>query len=223
MIGFGKKNEEERMMDKQMAFQRELSREQNAISTVDPNDAPYLAQREGMQDLTRWQQDLDDDINYLKYDFKNMIKTDDGWKHMTKMIYVRDSNGQLIEKEVKLNPIMNDEGIYRVISVVKRYLTRNLMMSNYSEIIICRIMRGLVQDLVIHLGLNWRKYEMNYSDLSLVVRMVKDSVEPTLYRCLNNGERRYLNTINKRIETMNLSDQEKKKSGFTEMLKGGVR
>lgn len=209
---FGRQNQEERFRKQEMAFQKGLTREQNASQMVDPNDAPYLYQKEVMQDLTRWQQDLDSDVERLSYDFKNMYEDENGkWVQTKQTIYEKDKDGILKPKTVYSKPMMNDHGIYRVISLTKRYLTRNLMMSNLSEEIICRIMKGIVIDLVIHISFNWQRYEMDFSDLSIVVRMIKDSIEPTLYRCWNDGERKYLNTINKRIETMNMSAEEQKK------------
>lgn len=220
---FGQKPAEERALDKQLSSQEKQSREQSMLATVDPSDGPYLEKKEGMQDLTRWQQDLDNEIVSLMHDFKSQIFIEGKWLPIKETKYIQDEKGVTKGVPVPIKPIMNDEGIYRIISLVKRYLTRNVMMSNYSEQIIVRTMRGLVIDVGIHIALNWKRYEMDYSDLSIVMRMIKDSVEPTLYRCYNNGERRYLNTINKRIEALNMTpDGDKKKGMFAELL-GGMK
>jgi len=193
------KTQEEKLMDRQLVHQREQNREANSAAMVDPSDQTYLYQKEQIQDLTRWQQDLEDDVEALRHDLMNERRTKDGWG--------------LAYQDAK--PLMTDEGTSKIISFIKRYLSRNLIMSNLDEYIITRIMRGLVTDITIHIAMNYKQYQLDVTDRSLVVRMIKDSIEPTLYRSFNNGERNYLNTINKRIETTNLSEREQKKAtGF---------
>lgn len=196
------KTQEERLMDKQLAINTSDNRERNVVAMVDPSDQTYLYQKEQTQDLTRWQQDLDDDVERLRHDFQNEVLTDKG--------YVKAYEGA--------TALMTQEGTSKLIGFIKRYLTRNLIMSNLDEFIITRIMRGLVIDITIHLAMNWQQYKLDETDRSLVVRMIKDSIEPTLYRSYRNGERNYLNTINKRIETNNFSEKDQ---GRVKALWGG--
>ncbi|GAJ15340.1 unnamed protein product, partial [marine sediment metagenome] len=90
--------------------------------------------------------------------------------------------------------------------------------SNLSEEIICRTMRGLVTTLVINLGSKYEKYDIDFHDLSLIIKVVKDRVEPTLYRAMNNGERSYLNTINKRIEAYSEQQSAPNKKGMLGLI-----
>ena len=200
---------EMKSLDKQLLAQKEMNREQGAYSALMQNDTELLDRQQFNQDLTKWQQNLEDDLDMLQHDLRSERLIDGNWLPVTIKNY--NEKGELIEYAVR--PLMNESGIYRVSSIVKRYLTRNVMMSNLSESIICRIMKGMVTDLVVNVGMNWKEYEIDYTDLSLIVRMIKDTVEPTLYRCLNNGERNYLNTINKRVEAWNMNPSKEKK-GF---------
>jgi hypothetical protein len=210
MLGFGQ-NKEEAMLDKQLSTNKQISREQGTLGLAS-DDTAFLQRQSMIQDLTKWQQNLEDDLETLRHDFKSERLVKGEWVPVEELAGY-DKNGEAVYKTVP--SLMNDIGIYRVTSIVKRYLTRNVMMSNLSEEIICRIMKGLVTDLVINIGMNWQYYEIDYTDLSLIVRMVKDTVEPTLYRCLNNGERTYLNTISKRVEAYNIGTEEKKKGLFS--------
>lgn len=160
------------------------------------DDSNFLQVKEQQKDLVRWQQDLDDTIEMLRHDLMNEILTEEGWQR--EMVCVGMEQDKPIYKENK--PMINYTGVYRVITLVKRYLSRNFMMSNYDEETIYRVLRRLNQDLVINMGTKYREYDVDPADMSLVVKMVMDSVEATLNRALNNGERNHLNTINKRIE-----------------------
>jgi len=174
-------------------------------------DEAYQRKKELNDDLTRWQQDLENDLEVLKYDLMNYYKDENGqWS--PQYYYYTDEKGK--KQAVQLPPMTNSLGAVRIINLVKRYLSRNLMMSNLDTPTIYRIMRGLVLTLVLNLGENYEFYEIDESNLKLIVKMVKDTIEPTLYRALNNGERSYLNTINRRIEQYVETQQPQRKGIF---------
>ena len=208
MFGKQKQHPEERMLDKQLDHSKEQSNFQAALM----DDAGYYERAEQRDDLTRWQQDLKDELDVLRHDLKHEIKDNrDRW--IRELVMNEDG------KEIPMPPMANELGVYRIIALTKRYLNRNVMMSNLNEEIIFRMMRDLVETLVIHLGSKYEQYEIDPNDLSLIIKMIKDSVETTLYRSLNNGERNYLNTINRRIETF-ADRQEPKRKGLFGMFGG---
>jgi len=165
------------------------------------DDSNFLQIKEQQKDLVRWQQDLDDTIEMLKHDLMHEILTEEGW-------CVETING------VPVKPMINYEGVYRIITLVKRYLSRNFMMSNYDDDTIFRVLRRLNEDLVVNIGTKYKIYDVDQADMSLIVKMVMDSVEATLNRALNNGERNHLNTINKRIEAHTDSQNPQQQKGL---------
>jgi hypothetical protein len=204
-----KERKEEQRMEKAEAKQKDFIKDREMFAAGMDDDETYLAMKEARSDLTRWQQDLDDSIEQLQYDLMNYVKTDKGWVQDQVLIgYQQDGKGNLVKgddgKPVEvwepMRPMVNKFGVYRIISLVRRYLNRNVMMSNLNDDIILRMLRRLKVDLVLNLGANVKDYEMNQKDLSIIVKMIMDPVEATLYRAYNNGERVHLNTINKRVE-----------------------
>lgn len=194
-----KENPELKIARDQISMQRDVA----TMGTV-ADDMVHLQDKENKSDLTRWQQDLADELQSLKHDLRREYKNKEGaWVQIPGTM-----------------PLLNEMGLHPIMNLVKVYFTRNLIMSNLDQHIINRIMLGMVRDLVIHLGANYERYEVDFHDLTLVVRLVKDRVEPTLYRCFNNGERKYLNTIQKRIEAYSETAQPQRK-GFMAKFLGG--
>jgi len=180
--------------------QIQMNRDVATISTA-TDDMVHLQQKENNSDLTRWQQDLTGDLEDLEHDLKREYKVDSKWVQIP-----------------GTKPLLNSYGLHPILNLVKVYFNRNLMMSNLTTDIINRIMNGIVRDLVLHLGANYERYNIDFHDLSLIIRLVKDRVEPTLYRCYNNGERAYLNTINKRVEAYSESTNPQAKGFIAQML-----
>jgi len=188
---------EQSMQDRMMKKEVDMNREQNAFNQISDDDAVYLHEREAKADLTRWQQDLADELEELRHDFLGEILIENGWKS---------------DPKIKI-PLMNKVGAYKLIALVRQYIGRNLMMSNYNEERIFSVMRCLGVTLVTTLGSSYDAYGINPIDLKMVKLMIMDKVEQTHLRALNNGERRYLNTIAKRVEafTEHTEPQKKKK------------
>ena len=180
------------------------------------DDTAYQQERTEREDLTRWQQDLESDLTSLKFNLRSWIKNDDGdWVAQKEEVFIK---GMSVSQSIK--PLMNDRGINTMITTVRRYLTRNMMMSNLNQDIIFRILRTLKVTLVLNIGEKHDVYGVEEADLKLIIKMIMDTVEPTLYRALNNGERRYLNTINRRVETFADSAPPQQRQGL-KGLRGG--
>jgi len=103
-------------------------------------------------------------------------------------------------------------------------ISRNLMMSSYSEDKIYVKLRSIMFTFISHLAYHQRTYDIDTGNLSMIVRMFKDLMEPAHWRALNNGERSYLNTINKRVEAIAYGNpnqvQQQGKGGFLKGLMG---
>lgn len=195
----------------------QLTREISDRELADREDHAQL--KEERNDLVRWQQDLEDDLTKLRYNLLNYIYNfeNNTWEPEKQKII--DKDGKL--KEIIVPPLLNYNGVAKMTSLVKQYLSRNVMMSNLKEEIIFRMMIELVETIVLDLGMNYDNYDpikerrnLPENDLNMILKMIKDTVEPTLYRAWNNGERNHLNTINKRIENLSVNQLPQKKSLF---------
>ena len=200
---------------------RAENRERSFVKTMDtinkgfqeePPIDPMIDQERN--DLTRWQQDMTDVIQSLRHNLLNEIKTKDGWvPEMMLMGY--DEKGKEVWHPIP--PMVNHLGVSRILSVIKNYLNKSNMNTNYSEDIIYRKLRRLNAALTTNMGGCREAYGIEYNNLSLVKKMVLDAVEAILFSALNNGWRSYLNTTNKRVEafTENVQPQQKKFMGVS--------
>ena len=219
---FGNNNQEK---EQKRMFDAELqsTREENAVKYSDVGDDVYFQQKEKTEELTKWQQDLQSEIELTVHDLKREIETKDGYKSMLTFTgKFREVNGQKKRLMRRVKPMMNDLGINMFRGAIRPLISRNLMMSNYSEDKIYIKLRSILFTFISHLAYHFKAYEINVGDLSIIVRMFKDICEPSHLRALNNGERSYLNTINKRVEaiTYGQPQQGQQKKGFLSGLMG---
>lgn len=218
---FGSNNQER--AQKQM-FEQELqaSREENAVKYSDVGDDVFFAQKEKNEDLTKWQQDLNSEIELTVHDLKREIEGEDGYKRMTVFKEYRIIDGKRKAVHTKVKPMMNNLGINMFRGAIRPLTSRNLMMSNYNEEKIYVKLRSIMFTFISHMAYHYKIYNVDVGDLSMIVRMFKDIAEPAHWRCLNNGERSYLNTINKRVEaiTYGQPQQGQQRKGFLQGLMG---
>ena len=219
MALFGQPNEnkiQQQMFDQELQF----GREQGAIEQAGIGDDVSFAQRERNEDLTKWQQDLKSEIELTIHDLKREIEESEGtFKPMLEFIR-KDEQGRSHYKKVK--PMMNRLGINMFRGSIRPLISRNLMMSNYNEEKIFVKLRSIMFTFISHLAYHHKAYDIDVGNLSVIVRMFKDIAEPAHWRCLNNGERQYLNTINKRIEAIAYGQpqQAQQKKGLLNQLMG---
>jgi hypothetical protein len=210
----GRKQNPERMQRQMFQDEMQYGREQEAMSQA-VDDNVFFHQKEGNDDLTKWQQDLKDEVEMTIKDFRREVQNEDGeWERMTRMTGEQTEDGENIYEYEK--PMMNELGINMFRAFVRPCMSRNLIMSNYNEDRIYTKLRSDIINYINHLGGNYMKYGIEKHNLSIIVRMLKDIIEPAHWRSLNNGERSYLNTINKRVEafTYGGNQQQQQKKGF---------
>jgi len=221
MALFGKNNQEKAQ---QQMFNQELqaNREENAVKYSDVGDDVYFAQKEKNEDLTKWQQDLKSEIELTIHDLKREVESEDGYKQMTVFKEYRIIDGKRKAVYRKVKPMMNNLGINMFRGAIRPLTSRNLMMSNYNEEKIYVKLRSIMFTFISHMAYHYKIYEVDVGNLSMIVRMFKDIAEPAHWRCLNNGERSYLNTINKRVEaiTYGQPQQGQQRKGFLQGLMG---
>jgi len=175
------------------------SARQEAINQAGIGDEMYQFQQEKKEDLTRWQQDLNEEIDLAIHTLQREFLNEDGkWIKEITFTGNYDDKNKPIYEEAK--PMLNKAGINRIRSYLIPLTSRNLMMSNYNEDRIFSKLKGTVKDLIIDIGYHQDIYEIERGDLTPIIRTFKNIAEPAHWRALNNGERNFINTIQKRVE-----------------------
>lgn len=195
-----KKTEEERLLDKQLDAQDK----QNTFATAADVQADqfYLENQKEKEDLVRWQQDLNEEIRELKLQLRRKYIDEDG-----RIVSMKDREGN------DLPPLCNEHLIEDISIDLSPLTSRNLMMSNFQEGRILNMLKRTAGRFVIKTGLYHNYYGVAYHNISPIINLYKNYIIPAPFRALNNGERKHLDTINKRIETFNETSQQKEKKG----------
>ena len=219
---FGKQNNEQRAQRQMFDAEMQASREENAVKYSDVGDDVFFAQKEKNEDLTKWQQDLKSEIELTIHDLKREVETEDGYKRMMVFKGYKVVDGKRKKVYTYEKPMMNQLGINMFRGAVRPLISRNLIMSNYNEEKVYVKLRSIMFTFISHMAYHYKSYDVDVGNLSIIVRMFKDIVEPAHWRCLNNGERSYLNTINKRVEAIAYGQpqQGQQKKGLLNQLMG---
>lgn len=179
---------------------------QNALPQGATDEQLFLEQQKEREDLIKWQQDLEPEVIKLICHLRG--------------VYI-DENGDLQKKKGiggnPVQPMCNEEGIRVIETLASTNTSKNIIMSNYTDEKIGRELLTTTTTLIRHLGPNYKMYGIDKKDLSVIVDLYKKTITPTYYRALQNGERRHLGTINKRIETISEHSQPKKKQTMWSM------
>ena len=174
---------------KEVASEREFMHDEQIIS----NATKDIAQDEMIQlekdkeraDLIRWQQDLSDEA----FDYIMDIK---GWAFV---------NGEWV-KDKNMKPLANDQFIRRIRPLLKLATSRNLIMSNYSDERVRRSLSRAAAKFTDLIFFHWKTFEIDKRDAGYLVQSYQQLIEPTHYRSLQNGERKYITTSNRRTEVV---------------------
>lgn len=168
--------------DRDKAFQREQMVMQQASSPHD--DAALMQEIEQNADLVRWQEDLDDEIATLKHKLKREIwNSEDGWRRS------------------ELPPLLNDKGIAMIEEELEPLTSRNMILSNLAIENVMFILRNTSRTIRHNLMNNFDAYGMDPIQYRHIMRLIKNAIIPAPFRALNNGERGYIRTFNKRVES----------------------
>lgn len=198
MFPFTKKPNEKQMLTEERAYQHNESVIADANSPQNQDEMLKLQQEQERSDLIRWQQDLSEDAQAFVYDIMGFYQNeDDEW--------VRDKNA---------TPLANMMFVRRIKPLLRLASSRNLMMTNYSDERVRRSLQRAASRYADLIYFHWKTFNINKRDCSYLVEAYQELIEPTHYRSLMNGERKYLTTINKRIETFSDRPEKEKKGIF---------
>jgi len=202
LFGQGGQGNQNRVQQQMFDKEIQLNREENALKYSDVGDDVYFAQKDKNENLTKWQQDMEEEIKRIVLKLKRQTETEDGSERIKVFKEYKIVDGKRRKIYTYAKPMMNEVGINMFIGALIPLISRNLMMSNYSEDKIYVKLRSVTITFISHLAYHQKDYNINVGDLSIIVRMFKDIAEPAHWRSLNDGERRHQETIRKMVEAV---------------------
>ena len=188
---------EEQFFDKQLSETKENILLEGAASA--DSEMVHLQRAKEREDLVRWQQDLTEDMVVLVHHLKRERFDPDTNRWAPVKSWAMDQNGQVVQ--VDAEPMCNDVCIQMIIALVQPFMSKNEIMSNYSEERILQKLRSTLKTLVRNLGIKHDYYEIDFHDMSAIRTTIQNYIMSGPHRALNNGERRHLESTTRRIET----------------------
>lgn len=178
-----------------MNFNREQSTFQvgnDADSSI--KDAMFQEQK---SDLIRWQQQLGDEMQDLVFILKGYRKQGSVWT-------IPDDPTALC------NDLFIDEVI---IPQCTPFISRNLINSNFQEERILMMLRTTMDDIADNMADCYDKYDIDFINNDLILRLIKNTIKPGAFRSLNGWTKKTDSTIFKRVESSfdNKNEQQQKK------------
>tara|TARA_R100000808_G_scaffold3929_1_gene13363 strand:+ start:4473 stop:5066 length:594 start_codon:yes stop_codon:yes gene_type:complete len=124
----------------------------------------------------------DDSLGSLQYQLDNDAIIEQIAHDLKKEVQVMTPEGRLVwVKRDTSTPLINDEGLGNVISVLKSRLTKVIALSDIEQNVINSIVRDIHEDLTDDFLFNWKKYDIKDTPTgSLIISLVTDTVYATL-------------------------------------------
>lgn len=217
-LGFGGQGNKEQRMNREM-FEAEMKFERNQQALGQAGaDIPEYRDPE----LIKWQQ-MDEEVEKICMGFRGMEKTDGKWQHIKVFLY-KDTDpvtGRGRKHYGKLKPIMNEKGISWFKGRLDPFVSKNVIMSNYDEPRILEKLKHAMIDFIIDLGVQQDEFDIDKKDFRRIKSAFHDLFEPALFRSLGNGERKWLSTTSRRLESVTSDGKEQtRKKGLLDGLMG---
>ena len=112
---------------------------------------------------------------------------------------------------VDADPMCNETCIQMLITVLRPFMSKNELMSNYSEERILVKMRSTLKTLVRNICVKHDFYGVDFHDISAIRTAIQNYMMSGPFRALNNGERKHLQSSTRRIENVHESAEDAKK------------
>lgn len=184
---FNKEPSQKEAVKEEREYNKNETMLNNATYSNSQEDSVWMEGQKEKSDLIMWQQDLSPEIQILIHKIKRETPVgdvkDDVWKRPEGM-----------------TALANDTFILDMVGLVELSTSKNLINSNLSEDRILTSLKSTLFDFRCMLQENRGLYEIDKPDMHLVVRLFKNAIEPTYWRCWNNGERRHTGEFSKRLE-----------------------
>ena len=162
--------------------------EEGLITT---NTAPFLDNNR--PDLLKWQLDPREVIDEIEHKLRGEI-------------FVNREKGYQQLRE----PLVNEMGINTLMVVVEAMISKMITLSNFDEKEINLLMLDFTNNIIDMLYVNYVYWGINKSHLRTIRIIICNPVHATLKRALNGGEREFLKTTERRIESYSERPTDKK-------------
>jgi len=120
-------------------------------------------------------------------------------------------------------PLMNELGVNRVISLIESQLDRNTALSQLSNEQIQRRMRRFHKKLSINLGCYRKRYDINFEDLDHVMEIVVNPIKNCYLRARSGKESEAISGMTQRVEKTTEKREEGGKFSWVPILGGGEK
>lgn len=189
--------EEQQNVNEEMAVSSDLNNSQIQESAM-------AEEQLGHSELIMFQQNLKPQVKEMIMDLKKQFETEEG----------------TIMQIMGTNPMMNNDGAYSLKAWANPGTSVNNMMSNYKEELIMSRMKDNMIEAASHLFLHLDQYDLDWRDTGIIINILANTVEPTYYRALNDGERKNQRSIF-RFSEVKTPKQEKENKGIFGRVLGG--
>ena len=126
---------------------------------------------------------------------KEMLSTQEAifelYRRMSGIMVMITPDGKIHKKEFGAK-LVNKKGADTLISLAMANTGIHVHMSNMTEVQMRDMIYGIYNELRIHLKLNWRKYEIEHTNVPMVFGIIWRFVFYSLRRSVNAGERNFL-------------------------------
>ena len=99
-------------------------------------------------------------------------------------------------------PLMNDEGISEILTILRSVLTKNTYLSNVGEDQVNKEIISFSDDIIDLLGSKFMEFEVDKNNISLIHNIFTETIAFALRRPMNQGERVFLRPTRRVIENV---------------------
>ena len=148
----------------------------------------------------KWQLSSDDVLENLRLSLLN------------KRIEIDENGNPKIVGNKK--PLVNEKGVETIMMVLRPHFQRGVILSNFEDKEILKIMRILRIKLILLLKKYWKEWDIQKGNLAIILETIDNVVFSTFKRAENEGERRYLTTTQRINENRVINQGEAERRGF---------
>lgn len=161
----------------------------------------------------------DDSLGSLHYQIDHSDVIQEIETNLRNEKYYIDKQGHTRKTKKGQTPLINEQGIQTVITILKSYLNKINILSDLSNQDIQDTVKYIQEDLADDFYINWDKYGIkDYPTGSWIIHIVASSVNSTLRKGDNGNYLKLLRHMHQITEIQQASLRSKPQGGITERL-----
>ncbi len=150
--------------------------------------------------IVEWQLDLSKEFELIHHQIRgHIIKRD------------QNDNEYWAEPDDEDQKLLNEKGAQEVEKIIRNYLNKNLLLSNFDEKIIRERVEQFASRLRRFIYLNYEEFGLDsyykQKHFEMLVMNIVDMIEAAYYRAFNGGERESLTTIRQIIQNESIDNR----------------